>query len=96
MAKVKPHPGERLGSWLPWVPLQLPLAAAGVVATLVMWRVVRRRRYGWAGVALAVALVLFAGWAVFLDAAVHGWDDLKLLWPGTTGLPPGPSSPAGA
>jgi hypothetical protein len=64
---------------------QVALAAAGFAATLVMWRFVRRRRYAWAGAALAAALLLFAGWAVFLDAATHGWDDLKLLWLGATG-----------
>jgi hypothetical protein len=25
---------------------------------------------------------LFASWALFLDAATHGWNDLKLLWLG--------------
>jgi len=28
---------------------------------------------------LAVAVVLFLIWLVFLDAAVHGWDGAKLL-----------------
>jgi hypothetical protein len=64
---------------------QVVLAAAGFAGTLVMWRFVRRRQYAWAGVALAGALLFFAGWAVFLDAATHGWDDLKLLWLGATG-----------
>jgi hypothetical protein len=40
----------------------------------------KRRSNVLTGLALLVALLLFAGWAVFLDAATHGWDDLKLLW----------------
>jgi hypothetical protein len=28
-------------------------------------------------VALAVGVPLYLAWAVLLDAAVHGWDDLK-------------------
>ena len=34
-----------------------------------------RRAVQW----LVGALLLYAGWATRLDAAVHGWDDLKLL-----------------
>jgi hypothetical protein len=29
--------------------------------------------------ALAVGVPLYLSWAVLLDAAVHGWDDLKLV-----------------
>jgi hypothetical protein len=43
---------------------------------------VRRRRYRFAGVALVIAVLLFTSWALFLDAATHGWNDLKLLWLG--------------
>jgi hypothetical protein len=32
-----------------------------------------------AGLALAVGVPLYLAWAVLLDAAVHGWDDLKLI-----------------
>jgi hypothetical protein len=32
----------------------------------------------WLGIGIAV----YVAWALLLDAAVHGWDDLKLLpWP---------------
>jgi hypothetical protein len=29
--------------------------------------------------AVMVGVPLYAAWAILLDAAVHGWDDLKLL-----------------
>jgi hypothetical protein len=61
---------------------QLVLAGAGLASTLVMRFLVRRRRYRFAGVALVIAVLLFASWALFLDAATHGWNDLKLLWLG--------------
>jgi hypothetical protein len=61
---------------------QVVLAAAGLAATLVMRSFVKHRHYRLAAAALAVAVLLFATWAVFLDAATHGWDDLKLLWLG--------------
>lgn len=28
---------------------------------------------------LALGIVTYVAWAVLLDAAIHGWDDLKLL-----------------
>jgi uncharacterized membrane protein YoaK (UPF0700 family) len=61
---------------------QFVLAVAGFAVTLVLRLFVKRRAYGRAGSALAVAVLLFAAWALFLDAATHGWDDLKLLWLG--------------
>jgi hypothetical protein len=66
---------------------QVALAAAGLAATLVLRTLVKRRSYRLAGVTLAVAVLLFCAWAVFLDAATHGWDDLKLLWLGLAELP---------
>jgi len=59
---------------------QLALAATAFAATLITWMLVRRRSYAAAGAMLALAILLCAGWALFLDAATHGWDDLKLLW----------------
>jgi hypothetical protein len=41
-----------------------------------------RRRYALAGAAPIAALLTFAAWALFLDAATHGWDNLKLPWLG--------------
>jgi hypothetical protein len=62
--------------------LQLPLAVLGFAASLMMWSFAKRRSYRLASGALVVTVLLFATWAVFLDAATHGWDDLKLLWLG--------------
>jgi hypothetical protein len=45
--------------------------------TLVVAAVLGKSRLAVA--ALAVGLPLYAVWAVLLDAAIHGWDDLKLL-----------------
>jgi hypothetical protein len=42
----------------------------------------RLHRYPLAGAMLALAVLLLAARALFLDAATHGWDDLKLLWLG--------------
>jgi hypothetical protein len=59
--------------------LQLGVAWLGLVPGLafavaaVAWR--RRAMI----VSLAVAISVYATWAVLADAAVHGWDDLKLL-----------------
>jgi hypothetical protein len=61
---------------------QAVLAAAGFAATLVLRLFVNRRSYALAGISLFAAVLLFAAWALFLDAATHGWDDLKLLWLG--------------
>ena len=61
---------------------QFVLATGGFATTVVMWFLVKHRRYHLAGVALAIAVALFGSWAVFLDAATHGWDNLKLLWLG--------------
>jgi hypothetical protein len=64
------------------VVFQAVLAVAGFLAMLAARAFLKRRSNALAGLALLVALLLFAGWAVFLDAATHGWDDLKLLWLG--------------
>jgi hypothetical protein len=62
---------------------QAVLAGAGFAGSLVTWLLVRSRSsYAPAGAAFATTVLLFAGWAIFLDAATHGWDDLKLLWLG--------------
>jgi hypothetical protein len=58
---------------------QFVLAIVGFVPalTLVIAAVLGKR---WLVVAaLAVGLPLYAVWAVMLDAAIHGWDDLKLV-----------------
>jgi hypothetical protein len=58
---------------------QAVLAGAGFAATIVMWLLVRSRpSYTPAAIAAAIAVVLFAAWAIVLDAATHGWDDLQI------------------
>ena len=46
-------------------------------AILLVWDTVRRSRRAlvWLGIGIAI----YVAWAVLLDAAIHGWDDLKLL-----------------
>jgi hypothetical protein len=61
---------------------QVPMAAAGFGATILTWALVKRQSYRLAAAALVIAVLLLATWAVFLDAATHGWNDLKLLWLG--------------
>jgi hypothetical protein len=58
---------------------QVVLALTGLGVAVMMCVFEARRSYRAAAAALAVALLIFAAWAVFLDAATHGWDDLKLL-----------------
>jgi hypothetical protein len=58
---------------------QYILAMIGLVPalTLVVAAAVRKR---WlAALALAVGVPLYLAWAVLLDAATHGWDDLTLV-----------------
>jgi hypothetical protein len=33
----------------------------------------------WPRSPLTVGVPLYVAWAVLLDAAIHGWDDLKLI-----------------
>ena len=59
--------------------LQQTVAVVGLVpaVVLVVAAVLGKRRL--ALLALAVGVPLYLCWAVLLDAAVHGWDDLKLV-----------------
>jgi hypothetical protein len=58
---------------------QFEVALLGLVPAfvLVLAVVFGRRRLATAAAVVGVALYLV--WAFLLDAAVHGWDDLKLL-----------------
>jgi hypothetical protein len=58
---------------------QLTLAIIGLIPSfvLVLAALLGKRRLAIAAVVLGVPLYL--AWALVLDAAVHGWDDLKLL-----------------
>jgi hypothetical protein len=58
---------------------QVTLALVGLLPALVLVlaTVLGKRRLAIAAVVVGVPLYL--AWALLLDAAVHGWDDLKLL-----------------
>lgn len=58
----------------PWeLDWQLYVACAGLVVAVAMtWSVITGRARA-AGVCLVAGLVLYAAWAVLLDAATHGW-----------------------
>jgi hypothetical protein len=58
---------------------QFKLAILGLIpaSVLVLAALLGKRRLAVAAVVVAVPLYLV--WALLLDAAVHGWDDLKLL-----------------
>ena len=58
---------------------QAVLASVGLVVALLMLRFAKRGSYRMAGAALVVGLLTFAAWGLFLDAATHGWDNLKLV-----------------
>ena len=58
--------------------LQFVVACIGVApAILLVWDTVRGN--GRAFVWLGIGLTIYVAWAVLLDAAIHGWDDLRLL-----------------
>jgi hypothetical protein len=57
---------------------QVALAAMGFGVTLLLLRLAKRGRYRLAIATLALAVLMFAAWALFLDAATHGWSDLPL------------------
>jgi hypothetical protein len=57
---------------------QFVVACVGIApAMLLVWDTIRgnHRTLLWRGAGLAV----YVAWAVLLDAALHGWDDLKLV-----------------
>lgn len=56
---------------------QLGLAIIGLIAAAGMLFAVWRRAYRWAALLLLLSIMLYAGWAVFLDIATH--DDFTLL-----------------
>jgi hypothetical protein len=58
---------------------QFVLAVAGLCfATLMLFFVLRRRLLA-AAACFAAALAFYIAWAVFLDAATHGWGHLPLI-----------------
>jgi hypothetical protein len=67
----------------PLADAQFVVACSGIApAVLLVWDTVRRSRRAllW----LAIGIAIYVAWALLLDAAIHGWDDLKLL-PSATG-----------
>lgn len=58
---------------------QYVLAMVGLVPAVVLVVAATVRKRWVAALALAVGLPLYLVWALLLDAAVHGWDDLKLI-----------------
>jgi hypothetical protein len=58
---------------------QYILAIIGLVPALVLVVAAAVQKRWVAALALAVGVPLYIAWAVLLDAAVHGWDDLKLI-----------------
>jgi hypothetical protein len=58
---------------------QFILAMIGLAPALVLLVAAALRKKRLAALALAVGVPLYLAWAVLLDAAVHGWNDLKLV-----------------
>jgi hypothetical protein len=58
---------------------QLVVAAAGLVPAIVLVVAVARGNRRLTALALVVGVPLYLGWAILVDAAVHGWDDLALV-----------------
>ena len=58
---------------------QFILAMIGLVPALVLVVAAAFGRKRMAALALAVGVPLYLAWAFLMDAAVHGWDDLKLV-----------------
>jgi hypothetical protein len=58
---------------------QFVLAMIGLLPALVLVVAAAVRKRWVAALALAVGVPLYLVWALLLDAAVHGWDDLKLI-----------------
>ena len=55
------------------------VALVGLVPAIVLVVAAALGKRRLALIALAVGVPLYLGWAVLLDAAIHGWDDLKLV-----------------
>ena len=51
----------------------------GLVPALVLVAAAALGKKRMAAVALVVGVPLYLAWAFLMDAAIHGWDDLKLV-----------------
>ena len=58
---------------------QQMVAIAGLVPAIVLVVAVARGNRRLTALALVVGVPLYVGWAILVDAAVHGWDDLTLI-----------------
>jgi hypothetical protein len=58
---------------------QFTLATIGLVPALVLVIAAALGKKRIAALALAVGVPLYLAWALLMDAAIHGWDDLKLV-----------------
>ena len=58
---------------------QFTLAMIGLVPALVLVAAAAPGKKRMAAVALLVGVPLYLAWAFLMDAAIHGWDDLKLV-----------------
>lgn len=58
---------------------QFKLAIVGLVPASLLVLAATLGKRNLAIASLAVGIPLYLTWAILLDAAVHGWDDMKLL-----------------
>jgi hypothetical protein len=58
---------------------QFILATIGLAPALVLVVAAALRRRRMVALALAVGGPVYLAWAILMDAAIHGWDDLKLV-----------------
>jgi hypothetical protein len=58
---------------------QFILAMIGLVPALVLVVAAALGKRRMAVLALSVGVPLYVAWAILMDAAIHGWDDLKLV-----------------
>jgi hypothetical protein len=58
---------------------QLVVAIAGLAPAIVLVVAAARGNRRITALALVVGVPLYLGWAILVDAAVHGWDDLTLV-----------------
>jgi hypothetical protein len=58
---------------------QFTLATIGLAPALLLVIAAALGKKRIAALALVVGVPLYLAWALLLDAAIHGWDDLKLV-----------------
>ena len=58
---------------------QFTVAMIGLVPALVLVAAAALGKKRMAAVALVVGVPLYLAWAFLMDAAIHGWDDRKLV-----------------